>query len=76
MYWKIQAVKRMQEVLKMNKNDECIKLKNKYYDTDSVLKYANIHGGFTIKRTYKMHMAEKHFLNRLYGRGVKNERIK
>lgn len=28
---------------------ECIKLKNKYYDTNSALNYANIHGGFTMK---------------------------
>lgn len=70
-----QAAKHMREELKMNDKKikmstvygECLKLGNKYYDTDSVLNYAVIHGGFTIKRTDKMRMAEKRFLNRLYG---------
>ena len=70
-----QAVKHMREELKMNDKKikmstvygECLKLGNKYYDTDSVLNYAVTHGGFTIKKTDKMRMAEKRFLNRLYG---------
>lgn len=49
---------------------ECIKLKNKYYDTDSALKYANIHGVFTMKRedTAKRRAAEIAFINCLYGK--------
>ena len=55
---------------------ECLTLANKYYDTDSVLNYAVMHGGFTIKRTDKIHIVEKRFLNRLYGNGVKNGKDK
>lgn len=41
----------MNKKIKMsNVYGECLKLKNKYYDTDMALKYANIHGGFTIKK--------------------------
>lgn len=49
---------------------DCIKLKNMYYDTDSALKYANIHGGYTMKRedTAKRRAAEIAFINRLYGK--------
>ena len=49
---------------------ECLKLSNKYYDTDTVLNYAVIHGSFATKKmTNKKRIAEKCFLNHLYGKG-------
>ena len=67
----------MQEVLKMSRKikmasvyGECLKLKNKYYDTDSL--YPSMYGGFTVKIAdkNKIRIAEKAFLNRLYGKKV------
>lgn len=49
---------------------ECIKLKNKYYDVDSL--FPAIYGSFTVKLAdeNKIRIAEKAFLDRLYGKKV------
>ena len=50
---------------------ECLKLKNKYYDVDSL--FPVMYGSFTVKRAdeNKIHVAEIAFLNQLYGKKVR-----
>lgn len=50
---------------------ECLKLKNKYYDVDSL--FPAKYGNFTVKLAdeNKIRIAEKHFLNRFYGKKVR-----